>query len=55
MVVAFSSATFTRNELLVGRLVGFGGAPTTRSSRESSLVSSTGEYYIGSILVLGAK
>ncbi len=42
MVVVFSFSTFTRNELLVGRLVSFGGLRQPDSSRRSSSVSSTG-------------
>ncbi len=44
MVVVFSFNAFACNELLARRLVGFGGAPTTRASfsTEDSLVSSIG-------------
>ncbi len=44
MVVVFSFNAFTHDELLAGHLVGFGRAPTTRSSfsTEKLLVSSIG-------------
>ncbi len=42
MVVIFSIDAFACDELLAGHLVGFGGLRQPASSRESSLVSSTG-------------
>ncbi len=42
MVVTFLIDAFTRDELLAGRLVGFGGLQQPGSSREKSLVSSIG-------------
>ncbi len=42
MVVVFSIDAFARDELLASRLVGFGGLRQPDSSRERSLVSSTG-------------